>query len=190
MSAELGRAGIRPRRAAPVLATVAACLAAAALAAPAALAVAKTLTLTVANNAKVSDMGQATTLKNIAVNSGGFAVYTLSGETPQHVKCTRASGCLSFWFPVTASSKKSLSKPKSIKGKLGLWHRGAIKQVTLNNHPLYTFKLDTSKRQAQGQNVKSFGGTWHVTTAQGSSNSGGSSPPMSPSPSPYPTSGY
>jgi predicted lipoprotein with Yx(FWY)xxD motif len=178
------------RRSAVVLATTAACLGAFVLAAAA---VAKTLTLSVAKNAKVTDMAaNSTKLQNIAVNSRSFAAYTLSGETTHHVKCTKANGCLSFWFPVTASSKQSLSKDKSIKGKLGLWHRGSTKQVTLNNDPLYTFKLDTSKRAATGQNITSFGGTWHVVTASGGSSSGGSSgspPPMSPTPSP-PIPGY
>lgn len=181
MSAQSRRVGIRLRTAV-VLATTAACLTGAAVAA---VAVAKTMTLTVAKNAKVSDMGQSTKLENIAVNSRGFAVYTLSGETPQHVLCTKAKGCLGFWFPVTASSKNSLSKSKSIKGKLALWHRGATKQVTLNNHPLYTFKLDTSKGKATGQNINSFGGIWHVVASSSSSGSGGS--PGSPPPMTTPT---
>jgi predicted lipoprotein with Yx(FWY)xxD motif len=188
MSAQPRRAGIRVRRSAVILAATAACLGAALLAA---VAVAKTMTLSVAKNAKVTDMSTHTSkLENVGVDSRGFAVYTLSGETSHHVKCTKASGCLNFWFPVTAKSKQSLSKSKSIKGKLGLWHRGNIKQVTLNDHPLYTFKLDTSKRQATGQNVVSFGGTWHVVTASGGSSS--SPPPMSPpNPTPpYPTPGY
>src|ERR1700729_3903752 len=99
MSAQPRRSGIRVRRAAVVLATTAACLATAVFAA---VAVAKTMTLTVAKNSKVMDnTTHATGLENVAVNSRGFVVYTLSGETPQHVKCTKASGCLGFWFPVT-----------------------------------------------------------------------------------------
>ena len=181
MSAQPRRAGIRPRRTAVVLAATAACLAVAVFAA---VAVAKTLTLSVAKNAKVTDTATNTTsMENLAVNSRGRAVYTLSGETPQHVKCTKAIGCLGFWFPVTASSKKSLSKDKSIKGKLGLWHRGSTKQVTLNNHPLYTFKLDTRRNEANGQNITSFGGTWHVVKSSSSSTS--SPPPMQP-PNPNP----
>jgi predicted lipoprotein with Yx(FWY)xxD motif len=190
MSAQPRRSGFRLRRSAVVLATTAAFLGAFVMAG---IAVAKSMTLSVAKNAKVTDMSTSTTkLQNIAVNSRGFAVYTLSGETTNHVKCKKSNGCLAFWFPVTASSKQSLAKDKSIKGHLGLWHRGSTKQVTLNNDPLYTFKLDTSKRAATGQNITSFGGTWHVVTASGGSSSGGSSgspPPMSPTPSP-PIPGY
>ncbi len=182
MSAQPRRSGgVRVRRTAVALAATAVCLASAVFAA---VAVAKTLTLSVAKNAKVTDTAtQMTSMENLAVNSRGFAVYTLSGETPTHVECTKASGCLGFWFPVTASSKKSLSKSKSIKGKLGLWHRGATKQVTLNNHPLYTFKLD-SKHEAMGQNIKSFGGTWNVVKTSSSTST--SPPPMQPGPSPTP----
>src|SRR5437016_13181988 len=121
MSAQPRRAGIRLRRSTLILAATAACLGAGALAA---VAVAKTMTLSVAKNAKVTDMSTHTTkLENLEVDSRGFAVYTLSGETSHHVECTRASGCLTFWFPVTAKSKQSLSKSKSINGKLRLWHR-------------------------------------------------------------------
>lgn len=185
MSAQPRRSGIGVRRTTVVLAATAACLAAAVFAAAA---VAKTLTLSVAKNAKVTDNSttpHTTSMENLGVNSRGRAVYTLSGETPQHVKCTKASMCLNFWFPVTANSKKSLSKSKSIKGKLGLWHRGNTKQVTLNNHPLYTFALDTKKNEATGQNIKSFGGTWNVVKTSSSSSSS-PPPPMQPSP-PSPT---
>jgi predicted lipoprotein with Yx(FWY)xxD motif len=151
-----------------------------------AAAVARTLTLHVARNAKVTDFNtHATALENVAVNSRGFVVYTLSGETTHHVKCTRASGCLKFWFPVTVRSAKQLSKAKGINGKLRIWHRGNMSQVTLNGHPLYTFVLDTSKDHANGQNVRSFNGIWKVVTAKVKS-SGTPAPPMAPSPTPMP----
>jgi predicted lipoprotein with Yx(FWY)xxD motif len=167
-----------------------------ALAALAAVAVARTMTLNVARNAKVTNFNShVATLENVAVDSRGFVVYTLSGETTHHVKCTRASGCLSFWFPVTASSAKKLAKAKGIDGKLRIWHRGNISQVTLKGHPLYTFMGDTRKRQANGQQIRSFGGTWKVVTANVKSNSPSqmqpNPTPQPPAPvPPYPTPGY
>jgi predicted lipoprotein with Yx(FWY)xxD motif len=160
--------------------------AALALALMAAVAVAKTLTLKVDRNATVTNFNtHASTLENVAVDSRGFVVYTLSGETTHHVKCTRKSGCLKFWFPVTASSAKKLAKASGIDGKLRIWHRGNISQVTLKGHPLYTFMGDTSKGKANGQAIRSFGGTWNVVKTNGGG--GGSSPPMQPTPMPpYP----
>src|SRR3954452_18673958 len=151
MPAQSKRPGAPPRRSWVILVAIAVGVGLAALSAAAA---ARTLTLNVARNAQVTNFNtKATTLENVAVNSRGFAVYTLSGETTHHVKCTRASGCLKFWFPVTARSVKQLSKAKGISGKLRIWHRGSISQVTLNGHPLYTFVLDTSKHHATGQDV-------------------------------------
>jgi predicted lipoprotein with Yx(FWY)xxD motif len=174
----------RPRRAALV-----ALVAGVGLAVITAAAVAKTLTLKVAKQAQVTNLStMATTLENIAVNSHGKAVYTLSGETIHHVKCTKGSGCLNIWLPVTATSAKKLAKANGIKGKLRLWHRGHTSQVTLNGHPLYTFVVDTSKNHATGEGIKSFNGTWHVVKASGAG-AGGSSPPSSPGPGsmpPYP----
>jgi hypothetical protein len=52
---------------------------------------------------------------------------------------------------------------KGIKGKLGVLHRSGFFQVTLNGHPLYTFKLDNAKKgNTTGEGIVSFGGTWHV----------------------------
>jgi predicted lipoprotein with Yx(FWY)xxD motif len=158
------------------------------LAALSAAAVARTLTLNVARNAKVTSFKtQVTTLQNIAVNSRGRAVYTLSGETTHHVECIRASGCLSIWLPVTAKSAKSLSKAKGINGKLRIWHRGNIRQVTLNGRPLYTFIMDKSRNSAVGQDITHFGGTWKVVKANVKSGGSPPMPPPAPMPTPYPT---
>src|SRR5690242_5852248 len=124
MSAESMPVGARLRRLGLIAAAVAATLTMTVLAA---VAVAKTLTLSVARHAKVTNNNtHATTLENVAANSHGFAVYTLSGETTHHLKCVRANHCLSFWFPVTATSAKKLSKAKDVHGKLGLMRRGSF----------------------------------------------------------------
>jgi predicted lipoprotein with Yx(FWY)xxD motif len=129
------------------------------------LALAKSFTLQVAKNAKVVNFNtRAATHESIVTSSSGKAIYTLSGETAHHLKCT-SSMCFSFWPPLKAKSAKSLNKAPGIKGKLGVIHRSGFSQATLNGHPLYHFAPDTQKRVATGQDVSSFGGTWHVVTA-------------------------
>jgi predicted lipoprotein with Yx(FWY)xxD motif len=140
-------------------------------AALAGIAGARSFTLTVAKNAPVSNQSGNTTHEAIAVTSRGGAVYTLSGDTVAHPKCTAANQCFSFWPPVKVSSAKSLSKAPGIKGKLGVMHRGGFLQLTLSGHPLYTFSADTHKDAAKGEGIKGFGGTWHVVSA-GASSSG------------------
>ena len=54
--------------------------------------------------------------------SSGAALYTSAARRTHHLMCT-SSECLTFWPPVTANPRKSLSKATGIKGKLGVIHR-------------------------------------------------------------------
>jgi predicted lipoprotein with Yx(FWY)xxD motif len=129
------------------------------------VAIAKTFTLQVAKNAKVTNQTGLTTHENIAVTPRGFAVYHLSGDSKQHPKCTRNNGCFKFWPPVTVNSAKTLSKPAGVNGGLGVWRRNGFLQLTLAGHPLYRFAPDSQKHVATGEGIRSFGGTWHVITS-------------------------
>jgi predicted lipoprotein with Yx(FWY)xxD motif len=130
-----------------------------------AVALAKTFTINVASNAKVTNASNKSVREGIAINGKGFAVYTLSGDSRQHPECTKANKCFQFWFPVKINSTKKLSKAPHVKGSLGTWKRNGFIQVTLGGHPLYTFLGDTHKNAATGEGIKSFGGTWHVVKA-------------------------
>ncbi len=133
------------------------------------VAVAKSFTLGVGKNVMVGSKHE-----NVAT-SGGHAVYDLTGDSKQHPECTMASGCYAFWPPVKVSSAKHLSKASGIKGKLGVWRHDGFNQVTLNGHPLYRYAGDSSKTKATGEGIKTFGGTWHVVKASGSSGGSGGS---------------
>jgi predicted lipoprotein with Yx(FWY)xxD motif len=130
-----------------------------------AVALAKTFTINVASNAKVTNASNKSVREGIAINGKGFAVYTLSGDSRHHPECTKANKCFQFWFPVKVNSAKKLSKAPHVKGSLGTWKRNGFSQVTLGGHPLYTFIGDTHKKTATGEGIKSFGGTWHVVKA-------------------------
>ena len=142
----------------------------------------RTLTLQVAKGASVTNQSGSTKTENIVVSSKGRAVYTLSGDTTTHQKCTKANGCFSFWPPVTVSSAKNLSKAAGIKGKLGTFKNHGVTQLTLNGQPLYYFTPDLqagNKHQATGDELKTFGSIWHIVKASGSSSSHSApSPPM------------
>jgi predicted lipoprotein with Yx(FWY)xxD motif len=176
------------------IAIVVAALAGLASAALVGLAVANTLTLQAAKGASVTNQSGSTKTENIVVNSKGRAVYTLSGDTTTHQKCTKANGCFAFWPPVTVSSTKNLGKAAGVKGKLGTFKRSGLIQVTLGGHPLYTFANDKKKDAATGEGVNGFNGIWHIVKDPGgsSSSSPGSSPttststPSSTTTSPYP----
>jgi predicted lipoprotein with Yx(FWY)xxD motif len=169
------------------VAVVVAAIAGLASAALVGLAVARTLTLQVANRASVTNQSGSTKTEAIVINGKGRAVYTLSGDTTRHPKCTKANGCFSFWPPVTVASTKSVSKASKVKGRLGTFKRNGIIQVTLGGHPLYTFSNDHQKHHATGEGVNGFGGIWHVIKAAGASApSSSTTTSTATSTSPYP----
>ena len=117
------------------------------------------------------------------VTSSGMTIYTpkTPAEVNGNIKCT--GSCLSFWFPVTASSVHPGSS--GLPGKLGTIHLPDGKtQLTYNGRALYTFRLDTAAGQAHGNNFHdSFNGTnftWQVVTASGKP-AGADSPAPAPS---------
>jgi predicted lipoprotein with Yx(FWY)xxD motif len=138
------------------------------------VAIANTFTLQVGKSARVTNQAGTTKTENIVVTGAGRAVYTLTGDTASHPKCTKANGCFSFWPPVTVASAKKLSKAAGIHGKLGVFHRNGFSQVTLAGHPLYRYAGDRQKDHATGEGINAFGGIWHV---QGISGAGASTPP-------------
>jgi predicted lipoprotein with Yx(FWY)xxD motif len=135
-------------------------------------ALAKSFTLTVAKDGKVTNSATAQTVTEpIAVSaSNGRAVYTLTGDTVRHPKCTKANTCFKFWPPVTVSSAKPTpTAAAGIKGRLGTRKLGPKSfQVTVNGHPVYNFSGDGKKKAtATGESIQGFGGTWHVVKASG-----------------------
>jgi predicted lipoprotein with Yx(FWY)xxD motif len=117
-------------------------------------------TLAITNNVRFGRRG--TKHANLLAAAGGDTVYTLSGETPRHPKCTKANRCLRIWHPITLGATGNPTKPSNVTGRLGVWSRQGLRQVTLNGHPLYTFAGDTTPGVATGASIHSFAGTWNV----------------------------
>ncbi|HEX3518155.1 MAG TPA: hypothetical protein VHT29_03880 [Solirubrobacteraceae bacterium] len=124
----------------------------------------------------------------VLVDSRGHTLYELTPETAAHLLCK--GQCLSFWPPLTArSSKAKLHAAAGVHGRLGTLHRrGGTVQITLNGHPLYRYSGDHAAGQANGQGIKSFGGTWHTVVLGASTQAPTStSTPAPPTPPVYPT---
>ncbi len=177
--------GARRRRHISAL-SICACVATVALAASL-VAIASAGTSTVSVDATIN----AKLGERIVVSSQGRTLYTLSGETSSHLKC-KSGACLAFWPPLTVPSRTTALKAGAgVHGKLAIVRRSnGILQVTLRGAPLYRFSKDSARGQANGEDIESFGGTWHAETA--SSGSGSSTPapaPSAPTPS-NPPYGY
>lgn len=97
----------------------------------------------------------------IVVNSSGRAVYTLTGDSRTHSQCSSAA-CLSIWPAVTVGRGQKPSKGSGVSGTLSVWSHGGINQVLQNGHPLYTYAGDSASHVANGNGIKTFGGTWFV----------------------------
>ena len=105
----------------------------------------------------------AGTLGKVLAAPNAHTLYRLSPETKTHLLCT-SSSCLGIWKPLLVRSKTTtVHLPTGVTGTVGFLKRGTRYQVTLSSHPLYTFTSDSRAGQANGQRIKSFGGTWLVT---------------------------
>jgi predicted lipoprotein with Yx(FWY)xxD motif len=121
--------------------------------------------------------------EQIVVNAQGRTLYALSPETTSHLLC-KSSECLRFWPPVTVPSRNArLKAGPGVHGRLGILRRSnGTLQATLRGLPLYRFSLDHAKGEANGQDIQSFGGTWHAVTASSPTSSATPTSPTSPPP--------
>ena len=105
------------------------------------------------------------TFGQVLTNSHGFTLYGLSDENGGKLACT--GKCLQFWPPALVStSVMTVSLGAGVTGAIGFVTRSATtKQVTFDGYPLYTFVKDTGARQAHGEGISAFGGTWGLLRA-------------------------
>ena len=115
-------------------------------------------------------------LGKILVDAKGRTLYALSPETTRHLLC-KTSECFKFWPPfMVSSSKTKLSAGGGVQGSLALLSRGkGVLQVTLNGEPLYYYSGDHKSGQVNGEDIHSFGGTWHVISVGSAKKSSASS---------------
>jgi predicted lipoprotein with Yx(FWY)xxD motif len=128
----------------------------------------------------VKSAANSTLGKTVVVNPAGRTLYSLSGESSHRLLC-KSSECAHFWPPLIVPSRTThLKDGTGVHGTLGLIRRanGSL-QVTLRGKPLYRFSGDHSSGQANGEGIRSFGGTWHAVTASATVTA---PPPVSPTP--------
>ena len=118
--------------------------------------------------------------------SGGFSVYTLTGDSKSHPQCL-SNACRAIWPWVAVKNGTMPTKNPLIKAKLGIWKHNGVNQLTLGGHPLYFFFMDKTRKRAHGEGIVSFGGTWHVWKVSSSGSTMPTTMPMPQPPSPpYP----
>jgi predicted lipoprotein with Yx(FWY)xxD motif len=127
--------------------------------------------------------------KKVVVNGAGRTLYALSPETTRHLLC-KSSACFSSWPPLTVrNGHVKLKDGAGVHGTLSLLHRSnGSWQVVLRGKPLYRYAGDSARGEANGEGIKTFGGTWHAVTA--GTGSGSTTTPTQTTPQPSPPYGY
>jgi predicted lipoprotein with Yx(FWY)xxD motif len=107
-------------------------------------------------------------LGTVLVDSKGFTLYHLEGETTSHFVCT--GSCVATWPPLAASGTPTAGSGAA--GKLGTVQRpDGTTQVTYDDLPLYTFSGDAAPGDSNGEGVQ---GVWFAVTPAGESAKAGS----------------
>ena len=98
----------------------------------------------------------------VLVDAQGKTLYTLTDASGAAVACTGA--CAAAWPPLTVAAGAKAKAPKGVT-KISATSDG---QVTWGSLPLYRFSGDTKAKQANGNGLVSFGGTWNVVKTKAS----------------------
>jgi predicted lipoprotein with Yx(FWY)xxD motif len=162
-----------------------------ALAATAALAAVASVAGAAGVSRVVGEASNSMLNETVVVDVHGRTLYALHPETAHHLLC-RSRACFETWPALLVhSANVKLEAGHGVEGHLGLLHRQDGKlQVTLRGMPLYRFAGDSVKGQANGEGIKTFGGTWHAVPAE--THSTNTSPATTPAPASPPsmTPGY
>ncbi len=116
------------------------------------------------STANVSGVG------TVVVDASGRTVYILTSGGQTNVPCTDASGCTGLWHNLPLPSGMAAAKAGTgVKASL----LGTEKLSDGKTYPtyhgwlMYEYSGDSGPGKANGQGIKSFGGTWYVLNASG-----------------------
>lgn len=108
-------------------------------------------------------------LGTVLVDGAGRTLYTLTSESAGKITCTTANGCTDYWSQIGSKSGQRHQTRGGAKGSMIGSEKGSpgTHVLTYHGHPLYTYVGDTADGQANGEGLKSFGGTWYAVSASG-----------------------
>ena len=114
------------------------------------------------------------------VDGKGRTVYILTKAGTKNVPCTDASGCTDVWPDLSLPDGTSVATAGmgAKASLLGTQNANGETYPTYNGYLLYEYGGDGDAGQANGEGIKSFGGTWYALSPSGdpvkkSSGSGG-----------------
>jgi predicted lipoprotein with Yx(FWY)xxD motif len=104
-------------------------------------------------------------LGKILVNSRGRTLYLFQKDSGTRSECTGA--CEANWPPLRASGSPAIGSGANASLLASTMRSDGSRQITYNNHPLYTFVKDIKAGDTNGEGVTAFGGTWYAISPAG-----------------------
>jgi predicted lipoprotein with Yx(FWY)xxD motif len=123
-----------------------------------------------ANPATKFSIASVSGVGSVVVDGKGRTVYILTSDGKTNVPCTDASGCTKLWpdLPLPDGVSAATAGTGINAGLLGTKKsKDGETYPTYNGWLMYEYAADTGPGQANGQGIKSFGGTWYVLNASG-----------------------
>jgi predicted lipoprotein with Yx(FWY)xxD motif len=132
-----------------------------------------------------------TKLGLILVNSKRHTLYMFAKDKNGKSSCS--GSCAKFWPPALQAGRPTAG-PGVKASLLGTTRRsnGSL-QLTYNKHPLYSFVLDKTAGQTNGEGNLAFGAKWYAVSAKGTAVVKASPPPTTTTTTtttPYPANPY
>ncbi|HET7444015.1 MAG TPA: hypothetical protein VFJ57_05090 [Solirubrobacterales bacterium] len=110
-------------------------------------------------------LGSVPKLGMVLVDSKGFVLYDFHKDKGTTSNCYGA--CAEGWPPLLSEGEPQPSNGANA-SLLGTTERkDGTTQVTYNGHPLYTFAGDQKPGEANGNDIKAFGGEWYALKGNG-----------------------
>jgi predicted lipoprotein with Yx(FWY)xxD motif len=112
-------------------------------------------------------VSSASGVGKVLVDSEGMTVYYFEKDKQGGSSSTCNGACAAAWPPVATSGSAQAGEGAQA-SKLGTIKRSdGTTQVTYNGWPLYTYVKDTTPGEANGTDVKAFGGSWYPLHSNG-----------------------
>jgi predicted lipoprotein with Yx(FWY)xxD motif len=104
-------------------------------------------------------------LGKILVNSRGHTLYLFQRDSGKTSECTGA--CAANWPPLLEKAAPKVGTGATTSLLASATRPDGSRQITYNNHPLYTFVKDTKPGDTNGEGLTAFGGTWYAISPAG-----------------------
>jgi predicted lipoprotein with Yx(FWY)xxD motif len=113
------------------------------------------------------DSANAGSLGTVLVDGNGRTVYVLTAPGKKNLPCSAA--CTAIWpdLPLPKGQSVDTVGMGLDYSLLGTMKVGSETYPTYNGYVYYEYSGDTAPGQANGEGIKSFGGTWYALTADG-----------------------